>query len=105
MNFHNARFARNLSQNSALTIDDVRRVAPSAFASDKHESRSERYTYIPTSAVIEGLMKEGFQPFKAMQSRSRIEGKSDFTKHLIRFRHESTVNIAGDSVPEVVLIN
>lgn len=90
----------------ALTMDQLQRVVPSAFATSAHESRSSRYTYIPTSDIIAGMMKEGFQPFKAMQSRSRIAGKSEFTKHLIRFRHADfgVVNV-GDSVPEVVLIN
>lgn len=104
--FRNARFASTIRQQEALTIDAIRTIAPSAFAETKHESRSDRYSYIPTSAVIEGLMREGFQPFKACQSRSRIEGKSEFTKHLIRFRHTSMVSAqVGDSLPEVVLIN
>ena len=69
-------------------IDDaaLRRLVPSAFAPHKHESRSERYTYIPTSAVIDGLRANGFEPTFAKQGRSRIPGKADFTKHLIRFR-------------------
>jgi len=105
MMFRNQRFAQTAPLTTALTIDQLRSVTPSAFATEKHESRSPRYTYIPTSSVIEGLMREGFQPFKAVQGRSRIEGKGEFTKHMIRFRHESTVNVTGDSVPEVVLIN
>jgi len=89
-----------------LTLDMVRQYAPSAFAQHPHESRSERYTYIPTVSVIEGMIKAGFQPFSASQSRSRIEGKAEFTKHMIRFRHMDlmTVNV-GDVVPEVVLVN
>jgi len=31
-----------------LTNEQVRSLAPSAFAVGAHESRSERYTYIPT---------------------------------------------------------
>jgi hypothetical protein len=95
----------NRNFTNALTIDALKHYVPSAFATEKHESRSARYTYIPTSEVISGLMSQGFQPFKAMQSRSRIPGKAEFTKHMIRFRHESTANLAGQEVPEVVLIN
>jgi hypothetical protein len=105
MQFQNARFSSSVHQNTALTIDAVRQFAPSAFAPTAHESRSSRYTYIPTSNVIEAMMAEGFQPFKACQSRSRIEGKAEFTKHMIRFRHPDSLNLVGDSVPEVVLIN
>lgn len=88
---------------TALTIDAIRQLAPSAFATEKHESRSARYTYIPTSAVIEAMMREGFEPFMATQSRSRIEGKAEFTKHMLRFRHPNAVG--NGSVPEVVLVN
>lgn len=90
-----------------MTIEAVRAAAPSAFASEAHSSRSSRYTYIPTSEVISGLMREGFQPYKAVQSRSRIEGKSEFTKHMIRFRHPDALTDikVGDAVPEVVLVN
>lgn len=99
-------------QQSPLTIDQIARYAPSAMATQAHESRSDRYTYIPTVAIIEGMMKYGFQPFSASQSRSRIEGKAEFTKHMIRFRHQSAHGFApeellkvGDVIPEVVLVN
>lgn len=90
-----------------ITLDAVRRFAPSAFATAPHESRSSRYAYIPTSEVIAALMREGFQPFSATQSVARIEGKQNFTKHMIRFRHVSTdiARQVGDVVPEVALMN
>ena len=90
-----------------LTLDQVRRAAPSAFATEAHNSRSSRYLYIPTSNIIEGLMQAGFQPMRATQSSSRIEGKGEYTKHLIRFRHEtiSQQMRVGDTVPEIVLLN
>jgi hypothetical protein len=109
MNLRYSRFGghSNLSNgNTALTMDQLRSAVPSAFALDKHDSRSQRYTYIPTVNVIEGLMGEGFQPFKAIQGKSRVEGKQEFTKHLIRFRHaDHSLATVGDSAPEVILIN
>lgn len=96
-----------IRQDHPLTLETLRNLAPSAFATEAHESRSDRYAYIPTSEVITALIKEGFQPFKATQSRSRIAGKTEFTKHMIRFRHPDAMeNIrVGDSVPEIILIN
>lgn len=95
-----------LRAQAPLTIDALKAYVPSAFAKQAHESRSERYTYIPTSEVIAGLMREGFQPYKAVQSRSRIAGKTEFTKHLLRFRHpDAMIEKVGDAVPEVILIN
>ncbi len=103
---HFNRFGTTGLQSSPLTIDALRVMVPSAFATQPHKSRSERYTYIPTSDVIEAMMREGFQPFKAMQGGSRVEGKKEFTKHLIRFRHPDMQGIAvNGNLPEVVLIN
>jgi Domain of unknown function (DUF932) len=90
---------------NALTVDALRHYVPSAFATSPHSSRSSRYAYIPTSEVIDGLMAQGFAPFKAVQSRSKIEGKTEYTKHMIRFRHADAVAAASGNIPEVVLIN
>ena len=82
------------------------RVAPSVFAEQPHESRGERYAYIPTSRVVQGLRNEGFVPMAVGQSRTRVPGKRDFTKHMLRFRHRDAVDqIVGQEVPEIVLLN
>jgi len=93
------------SAQALLSLDDVRRVAPSAFATEKHGSRSEAYTYIPTSQVIEGMITQGFHPFAASQSRARDAQRREFTKHMIRFRHGAALEKAGYSQPEVVVVN
>lgn len=100
------RFGRNsfgLRSDSPLTDDQLFRVAPSIFATGKHDSRSERYTYIPTIEVLTGLRNEGFQPFMVAQSKSRIEGKSEYTKHMIRLRPEG--RILSPETFEIILIN
>lgn len=89
-----------------LTEDDIRAAAPSVFAPCAHESRSEKYTYLPTIDVIRALAKEGFDPYTVKQGKSRIEGKADFTKHLIRFRHRSLIDVrSGDTILEIALRN
>lgn len=92
-----------LRKSTPLTDDELFRVAPSIFAQEAHESRSERYVYIPTIEVLNGLRKEGFLPFMAAQSKSRIEGKSDFTKHMLRLRHANAIQ--KDEAYEIILIN
>jgi hypothetical protein len=92
-----------LRSDSPLSDDQIRRVAPSIFADGKHESRSERYTYIPTIDVLRGLRNEGFQPFMVCQTRVRAQDKREFTKHLIRMRPAS--EITGEDVNEVILLN
>ena len=95
--------AHSLRSRSPLTEDQLRSIAPSIFAEAAHDSRSERYTYIPTSTVLTGLQKEGFQPFMVAQTRVRDEGKRDFTKHMIRLRHPSQIN--DTEANEVILLN
>lgn len=105
--FKPAKNSRVLRSATPIDLATLREVVPSAFAEDKHESRSDKYTYIPTSEVILRMLQEGFAPFMAVQSRSRIEGKTEFTKHMIRFRHASQEGVqkVGDSIPEIVLLN
>jgi hypothetical protein len=86
-----------------LSNDQILEAAPSVFAVEAHESRSSRYAYIPTSDIVAGLRSEGFQPFMVCQAKSRIEGKTEFTKHMIRFRYAS--QIVSDTANEIILIN
>lgn len=92
-----------LRMDTPLTNDQLFSVAPSIFAQEPHSSRSERYSYIPTINVLDGLRNEGFQPFMVAQSRSRIEGKAEFTKHMLRLRHAN--DISKNEAHEIVLIN
>ena len=101
------RFARNtrvLRADAPLSEDQMRSAAPSVFAEGKHASRSERYTYIPTIDVLRGLRKEGFEPFMVAQGQSRVEGKAEFTKHMIRMRHAGIVSTKPEA-NEIILIN
>lgn len=87
-----------------LSDDQIRAVVPSIFADAPHESRSDRYTYIPTVAVLTELRKEGFQPFMVTQTRVRNAERRDFTKHMIRLRHAGQINTRGEA-NEIILLN
>ena len=102
-----SRFASRspvLRSDSPLTDDQIHRVAPSIFAEAPHESRSQRYAYIPTATVLTELRKEGFQPFMVTQTRTRHEDRRDYTKHMIRLRHASQINARGEA-NEIILLN
>ncbi len=91
----------------ALSEDEMRKIAPSIFATVAHESRSERFAPIPTIEVLRGLEREGFFPVGVRQSTTRDEGKREFTKHLIRMRRLDNVEAykVGDTVCEMLLKN
>lgn len=90
-----------------LTNDELREYAPSIFATEAHESRSNRFRPIPTIEVIEGLRKEGFFPVAARQCVTRDESKKAFTKHLVRLRRFDNVESykVGGTVCEALLKN
>lgn len=101
-----SRFASHapmLRADHPLSDDQIRCVAPSIFAEEKHASRSERYAYIPTGAVLTELRKEGFQPFMVCQTRVSDEGKREHTKHMLRLRHAGQINHA--EADEIILLN
>lgn len=91
-----------------FTLDEIRHTAPAIFAEGKHSSRSERYTYIPTGEVLNGLVKNDFRVVEVRQGGSRDDEKRGFTKHLIRLRHagsEAALIGASQVAPEVVIVN
>lgn len=95
--------ANLIRRDRPLTREELFRVVPSVFSEDKHESRSERYTYIPTISLLDSLHREGFQPFFACQTRVRDPGRREHTKHMLRLRREG--QITGKQVPEIILLN
>ncbi|MBA8904113.1 DUF932 domain-containing protein [Phyllobacterium sp. P30BS-XVII] len=99
--------ARFDHQARAMTEDELRKAAPSIFATVAHESRSERFQPIPTIDVLRALASEGFVPVGARQSGTRDMGKVNHTKHLIRLRRidDGKVYNVGDTVCEILLKN
>jgi hypothetical protein len=95
----------NRSQ-TPLTMDEIARRAPSALATRPYDAMSAKYAHIPTLGVIEAMIAAGFQPFSAVQSRTRVPGKGDFTKHMLRFRHSDIGPlVVGAVIPELILVN
>ncbi|MES0321199.1 DUF945 domain-containing protein [Citrobacter sedlakii] len=86
-----------------LTYEELMSHVPSIFGEDKHASRSERYTWIPTITILENLQREGFQPFFACQTKVRDESKREHTKHMLRLRRTGQIN--SPQVPEIILLN
>lgn len=87
-----------------LTEDEMRARLPAIFAEDKHESRSDRYTFIPTTEILRALDKEGFKPTYAAQSKARDADMRGFTKHMLRFRQNFNLTL-NEEFPEAVLVN
>lgn len=100
-----SRFGRvnQIRRDRPLTREELMQVVPSVFGSDRHESRSDRYIWIPTITVLENLHREGFEPFFACQSRVRDQNRREHTKHMLRLRRTGQIN--RPQVPEIILLN
>lgn len=98
---------------SELSDEQIFKLAPSVFArtpwqgNEERAGMSENYRFISTVEVMNGLRDSGFYPVRAQQSRTRIDGKAEFTKHMLRFRlrGQDAPSSIGDIIPEIILTN
>lgn len=91
----------------AISDEELRRVVPSIFASQPIEGVSDRYSFLPTSSILQGMRENGWVPVRAEEQSVRAEARRGFQKHLIRFaRTEHLQTWEKNQVrPEVVLLN
>jgi Domain of unknown function (DUF932) len=91
----------------AISDDEMRRFAPSVFASQPIEGVSERYSFLPTSSILNGMRGNGWVPVRAQEQSVRTEARRGFQKHVVRFaRVEHLQTWEKNQVrPEVVLVN
>ncbi|MGG7355191.1 DUF932 domain-containing protein, partial [Escherichia coli] len=61
-------YANQIRRDRSLTHEELMHYVPGIFGEDKHTSRSQNDTYIPTITVLESLQRECFQPFFACQT-------------------------------------
>ena len=85
-----ALLSRNYNH-SPLNDAQILALAPSVFAQEAHESRSDRYAYVPTIDILNGLRREGFEAFEARQSSTRLADRKNFTTHIVKLRHRDAV--------------
>lgn len=88
-----------------LTLDQVKENCPTAFTNHASpKTTSGRYTHIPTSVVIEDLMKLGWMPTSAKEVKARKN--VGYQKHLITFRNPDIMikGEGGDDVQPTILL-
>ncbi|QSR17286.1 DUF932 domain-containing protein [Novosphingobium sp. KA1] len=100
------QFGRNshqISGREALDNETLYRHVPSIFAREAHDSRSERYVYVPTIEIVEGLRREGWFPFFAVQAVPRDGERMGHAKHMLRLRRDG--GIGKQEAAEVIIVN
>ena len=89
----------------ALEQETLRSQAPSIFAPGPMAGVSGRYTFVPTTQIIEGLREHDWVPVSVEQQRVRTEARRGFQKHLIRFRRAEQMQTLDEWNVELVLVN
>ena len=64
-----------------LSFDEMHSLAPSIFAETPHESRSDRYAYIPTIQIVEGMRKKVFCLFPSCK-RGAVANPAESTQSI-----------------------
>lgn len=89
--------------NRPLTINEIQKFAPAAFADKAASEVSKNYAFLSTKNLIETLEKKNIVPFAVAQTKARTEEAKESCRHLIRFRHMDHKLELGEVVPEIVL--
>lgn len=81
-----------------MTLQEVLKAAPSVAAITKHESRTDRFTVVPTIDILSELNREGFGVFSAREQRVRLDSRRGFQMHELRLRPTNTGLLSVDQL-------
>lgn len=99
-------FMPKMSDRKVLSMDEIRRLAPSVFATQPHHAVSAEYRFIPTVDMVNTLTSQGWEVVQAGEHRVRNASKAGFQKHMLRFRNPNLPKIGnGDSEIDLVVMN
>jgi hypothetical protein len=70
-----------------LSIEEVKQNAPQAFAATPKPGVSSKYSFLPTSRIIEDMNRLGWQVNQAKSNRSRTKLNAEFGNHVVKFFH------------------
>ena len=90
---------------NVLSDAQIADLAPSVYATARHPAMSGRYAFISTAQVLDALRAEGFMPVSAKQAGARESARAGYARHILTFRLADSPLIAGEDIPEIVLMN
>ena len=82
-----------------MTLDQVKEVAPSIFATSASPKVSGRYSFVPTVDIVENFQREGWDISSVKQM-----GKGIHALHEVKFRNGELPNV-GDTLVEAIIRN
>lgn len=95
------------STTHAISNAGLERIAPSIFAKSPDFEVSDRYSFVPTTELVDMFRDNNWHPAYVSQTAGKTPGGLIVSKHQIRFRQPGSTGIThlNDSVMELVLTN
>ena len=82
-----------------FTVEKIKELAPSIFATSASPKVSNRYSFVPTVDIVENFQREGWDISSARQM-----GKGIHSLHEIKFRNGDLPKV-GDTLVEAIIRN
>lgn len=92
-----------------MNKEQLREICPLAFAeAPTNPDVSKKYLFVNTETIVDDLDKLGWKPVQAAQRKSRGNGGTIFSKHMVAFQNPD-IKIKGsdgdDSFPRIIMTN
>lgn len=97
-----------MSTFTEMTMEQVRKAAPTVFQTEHKSHLSENYVHIPTNKVVEDMIALGWKPCQAVEVKARAKKNMGFQRHMVKFFNPNIVieGSDGDNVyPQILLTN
>lgn len=78
---------KNSLQMVSMTESQIRQAAPQAYAATPKPGVSAKYSFLPTSRIIEDMDRLGWKVAQAKSNRNRSVINKEFGNHMIKFFH------------------
>ena len=82
-----------------FTPEEIKKVAPSVFATTPSPKVSDKYVFVPTIEILENFEREGWQLSSVSQT-----GRGHYALHQLKFRNGELPKV-GDTLVEAIIRN
>lgn len=83
-------------------VNDFRATAPAVFAEYPSPTVSDKYIFMPTYKIAEMFEEANYYMVDAKQGG---KNRTEFGKHMVRFRHKKFKDSKMGEVPEILVVN
>ena len=79
-----------------MSMEDIKKSAPSIFQKKQKANLSEHYVHIPTDKVIDDMISLGWKPCQAVEVKARKKKTMGYQRHMIKFFNPN-ITIEGNN--------